>query len=461
MSQFPFFKELVDAAFLVFDSSSKAFMSLVPLVFLARILLTKLMFRSSIHYGNLIRDLLVMYIGFFFFEEVVRFVLNVPEYAENLVGKTEPVELKEFKSSGTFLGLLGYTIDEVLGYVSIIAYWIMAFFYFIFMSLMICFGGAVVFFSTMFQMRWMASAFFIIAAMLSMWPFMWYIVDQSVAEILKHIVKSDSDFAMFSTNLGGNLIKIGVPFVGLGYGLKDPLRITNGFKDNIKSSLSPINKAGNFAKNTAKDAAHLTGADKVYGGHVTPRIESAKGKTLEFKTKSLKTSQKMAPLVSYGLGKSLNKINPSKEKREIGRKTYKSFTNYSSELNRRIDAQHAQKTKENQNIKRSKTIKNSNNGEFKTSSSFSRNNSTKDLKPEFKSALKKAKKIEGVEAEKLGQWVWAKDTTGKNEQKLQQLGFEYSKDKNRWYVGPKQEGYVKSDKSYEEIQTFYKKDKTK
>lgn len=342
MSHFPYFSQLVDAAFLVFDSSTKAFISLVPLVFLVRIFLIKAMFRSSIHYGQLLRDLMLMYVGFFFFEEIVRFVLKVPEYAENLVGASESVEMKEFKSSGSFLGLLGYSIDEALKYVAVFFYWLMAFLYFIFISLMICFGGFVVFFSTMFQMRWMASAFFVIMVMLSMWPFLWYVVDHSVAEILKQMMKSSSEFAIFSTNLGGNLVKVGAPLLGLLYALKDPVRVTGGVKESLSHTLNPTKKMGGFAKNRAKDLASVTGTDKVYRGHITPRIEKMKSKAGSARDRGLNATKQMAPLASYGLAKGLNKISRNKAKNETSEKL-KNFSSYKSELDSRITEQEKQK----------------------------------------------------------------------------------------------------------------------
>ena len=75
VTSFPQMPTLINTSFSLFDETSKIFLQLAPMVFLARILLIKLMFKGKMRYGILFQDLLFMFVGFFAFEQVVRFVL--------------------------------------------------------------------------------------------------------------------------------------------------------------------------------------------------------------------------------------------------------------------------------------------------------------------------------------------------------------------------------------------------
>ena len=85
---------------------------------------------------------------------------------------------------------------------------------------------------------------------------------------------------------------------------------------------------------------------------------------------------------------------------------------------------------------------------------------TKETPEQFRAILEKLIRLDGIEIEICGSWLWITGNTYPNRDTLKSLHFKYSKNKNAWYYH--EEGYRKSSRktfSLDEIRDLWGSEK--
>jgi|GEM_PF-4841916 len=326
VTNFPEMKGLMETSFQFFHHSTTDLLKFGSLVFLARICWNKLLLKGPISYGALLRDFLMMFIGFFMFEEVMNFVLEIPSYAESMIN-ANPNEIdvsglgEDAESSILFLTV---KFAEIINFISIIVFWIIRFIYMVMIGLMIAIGGYIIFFSTILGVRWMGSVFAVILLIVSLWPFLWYSVDSALSNLMNDLIRRGSTYGVVITMLGAATLKLFIPVGSFVYGMKDPVALASKAGGLVMSGLRPGAQGMKLMGRAGGTAASKLGLDKVaskYIGKPKDKVVDGAGRVSE--NIGSKLSQ-VGPRVAYGTSRGLQKITP-RARRRTSAKTYKEF----------------------------------------------------------------------------------------------------------------------------------------
>ena len=260
-------------------------------------------------------------------------------------------------------------------------------------------------------------------------------------------------------------IKLSVPIIGAFAAMKAPVAAAFGAFSSLKEGARHGSDIAKTGINSVKKVGSSLGVDTA--------IESFR-KDPEVKQKEIQEKREnrrfhlndTAPFMAYGVQKAIGKFQkkPLSTSDYLGYKPDNSdsqkssdFKTFKQNLETKKETRKVIKMNEKRRVSKKSEVSVNNSSNVTGASSVSVDKK-ESLKPEFQKAFNDVKKIKGVDSERLGEWVWAKDTTGKNEQKLRDLGFEYSSEKSRWYIGPKDKKYERKNHTYDDLQKFYQKD---
>ena len=301
VTSFPFGNELIESAFLVFRGTTSSLIKLVPLIFLLRLIVIKITLGGVRDYGELLKELLFLYIGFFVFEEVMEMIMKAPEIAESVISK--PVEQVIAISEGDKTWWEYYfnvSWPDVVKVISSVVYWVVCFFYLIIMSLMITVGAYIILFSTLFRMKWMFTAYMALVMILSMWPFIWYSIDQTFIYVIKNLKSSGSGTASTIAAIIGALLKLSVPIAGFKMAMSTPVSIAQGFKEKLSTGSKPIRGAMGYSAQTIQRAGSTIGlGEAVESFRSAPELREQKAQAIR-KNRRFQVSSTM-PAIAYGI----------------------------------------------------------------------------------------------------------------------------------------------------------------
>ena len=258
VTEFPVDNVLIQGAFKVFNESSRRIlMEYAPIVFLIRVVVNMFSLRGAEDYVDLLKDTVLMFVGVMLFREVMLLILKVPGEARELVetfGMPKGFEAKSEVVQSLLdspLGILGFSLNDLdltLGYflkwIALFVYWVVYWLYFLFIFLAICLGSYVIFFASMFRMKWVLSAFLIIVTIASLWPFLWYGTDYVLSYAITEMAKQGSSAGILTSSVFTNLIKIVVPLGSLLWAMSNPVgkvsQIGLGMMRTAKVAASPF-----------------------------------------------------------------------------------------------------------------------------------------------------------------------------------------------------------------------------
>jgi len=265
VAQFPVGNELIVVSFELFRGTTKALLQLAPLVFLVRIIVIKTTLGGSREYGTLLKELVYLYIGFFVFQETMEIVMQAPRLAENVIKAPDSSPLLELGKK-KWLGFyyIGLGMQEVISIISSVVYWTVCFLYVVIMALMITIGGYIIFFSTLFRMAWMIKAYISLILILSMWPFIWYSVDQAFMFAVKSLMSSGSTMAAIIAALFGGLLKLSVPVLGVLAAMKAPVALGAGVLANAADGAKPLMATMALAKKAGSSTHRKLGVPQAF-----------------------------------------------------------------------------------------------------------------------------------------------------------------------------------------------------
>lgn len=312
VTSFPFANGLIETCFEVFRGSSKTLLQFVPLIFIGRIILIKMTFGGSHDYRELLKELMYLYIGFFAFQEVMEFVMSTPEMAAQIIKKPKQLDIKE--KSSWILNLFKFDMEDFINMVSSGVYWFVCFCYLILMGFMITVGAYIIFFSSLLKMKWMIKAYMSLVLILSLWPFIWYTVDQTFVFVIEGLKNSNSGTGVIIAKVISALLKIFVPILGIFAAMKAPVAGAISAFNSMKEGSKPAAGAAKASYKGAKNVGKALGFDTA--------VESFRKdpETRESKRQDKIANRKfhmndVAPMAAYGARKAFNRL-PSSEKQK-------------------------------------------------------------------------------------------------------------------------------------------------
>jgi len=245
VTSFPFGNELIESSFLLFKGTSQALIRFVPLILLLRLIITKAMLGGKKDYGEIFKDMLLLYVGFFVFQEIMELVMKAPQLAESVIGINESPTLEiEEKDMGVLEWLIGKPAEDLMKLVSTVLYWFVCFCYLLLMSLMIGVGAYIIFFATIFRMRWMMTAYFSLVLILSLWPFAWYTIDQAFLFVVEGLRASKHNTGVVIAQFLGGTLKLLVPLLGGLAALRMPAKAGSAIRQWSSEGSKPIRDFG-------------------------------------------------------------------------------------------------------------------------------------------------------------------------------------------------------------------------
>jgi len=299
VTSFPFGNGLIEQSFSVFRGSSQTLISFAPLIFLARLVILQATMGGQRDYSALLKELLYLYAGLFVFQEVMEMVMRAPEVADHMLKNPDPIMIKR-KDRGWLEIITDLFAIDLVNIISSSIYWLVCFCYLIMMSFLITIGAYIILFSTMFRMKWMIKAYLSLVLILSIWPFVWYSVDQAFLFVVKGLESTKHNNGVIIAKAMGGLMKVSVPVVGAAVALKAPVAAVAG-------AVSQAMKAGASVKNAAGKG--VKGAKKIgkafgiqHAAETVRRDPNRKLDQIESKRRDQRFGLKdTGPALAYGL----------------------------------------------------------------------------------------------------------------------------------------------------------------
>ena len=310
VASFPFANGLIETCFEVFRGSSKTLLQFVPLIFVVRIILIKATFGGSHDYRELLKEVLYLYVGFFVFQEIMEFVMSTPDMAAQIIKKPKAFDMQG-KSSWISM-VLKLDGEDIINIISSGVYWIVCFCYLILMGFMITVGAYIILFSSILKMRWMIKAYMSVVLILSLWPFVWYTVDQAFVFAIKGLENSNNGTGTIIAMLVGALLKVSVPMIGLLAAMKAPVAGAISAFNSLREGGKPFAGATKLAYGGVKKAGKAIGADTaIESFRQDPEIKEAKRQE-KIANRKFHIND-VAPYAAYSVQKAFKKLPDSKK----------------------------------------------------------------------------------------------------------------------------------------------------
>ncbi len=327
VTSFPFGNDLINASFALYRGTTTSLIQFVPLIFVIRLVIIKATLGGTRDYGELIKELIFLYVGFFIFQEIMELVMKAPQIAEAMISRPVAPQVDMLdKEKSVFYYITGLSSSDLMKMLSTFIYWFVCFLYLVIMALMIAIGAYIILFSTLFKMRWMISAYMSLVLILSMWPFVWYSVDQAFVFAVNSLKHSNSQTGAIVASVIGAIVKLSVPVIGIISAMKTPVGTLAQMKENLSAGAKPIKGSLSTVKNTTQKVGRSLGLDVARESFRSDPIAQERKRSDKLKNRRFSASH-FAPFVAYksqNLANSL-KGNLSKSHNSKNSQTFKDF----------------------------------------------------------------------------------------------------------------------------------------
>ncbi|MCY4513234.1 MAG: hypothetical protein OXB86_06065, partial [Bdellovibrionales bacterium] len=230
MTDFPMDVVIFNKIVEVFNQTRRYVLLLFPLAFFLRIAFGFIILKGD-GFIDILKDSLFLFLGLFFFTDILKFTLQIPYFVANELsfGEWRDINLGE--------GLFTKVLKRIVDWIGILSYWISFGLYVVIISILGFFAGYILFLGTMFRAYGMLKVFFILLFIVSLWPLLWHSINFAVYTI----AVSDNALANNVIVGGASLAKMFLPLWILSKTSKIP----------VSQKLSKISSAGGSLAGTA------------------------------------------------------------------------------------------------------------------------------------------------------------------------------------------------------------------
>ena len=200
MTDFPMDIVIFNKISEVFNQTRGYVLLLFPLAFFIRIAFGFILLKGS-DFTDILKDSLFLFLGLFFFMDVLRLTLQIPYFlASDLsFGEWRHINLGE--------GFFTKALQRIVEWIGILSYWISFGLYAVIISILGFLAGYILFLGTMFRAYGALKVFFILLFTASLWPLLWHSINFAVWTI----AVSDNALANNVIVGGASLAKVMLP----------------------------------------------------------------------------------------------------------------------------------------------------------------------------------------------------------------------------------------------------------
>ena len=233
MTDFPMDVVIFNKIVEVFNQTRRYVLLLFPLAFFIRIAFGFILLKGDC-FTDILKDSLFLFLGLFFFTDILKFTLQIPYFVAN------ELSFGEWKDINLGEGLFTKALKRIVDWIGILSYWISFGLYVVIISILGFFAGYILFLGTMFRAYGMLKVFFILLFIVSLWPLLWHSINFAVYTI----AVSDNALANNVIVGGASLAKMFLPLWILSKTSKVP----------VSQKLSKISYAGGGLAGSAGSA---------------------------------------------------------------------------------------------------------------------------------------------------------------------------------------------------------------
>lgn len=201
MTSFPVDISIFNKIVEVFNQTRSYVLLLFPLAFFLRIAFGFIFFKGPESFIDILKDSLFLFLGLFFFTDILRLTLQIPYFVSS------ELSFGEWKNINLGEGLFTKFLRRIVDWIGIISYWISFGLYVAIISILGFFAAYILFLGTMFRAYGMLKVFFILLFVVSLWPLLWHSINFAVFTI----AVSDNAFANNVIVGGASLAKVILP----------------------------------------------------------------------------------------------------------------------------------------------------------------------------------------------------------------------------------------------------------
>ena len=270
MTDFPIDIVIFNKISEVFNQTRSYVLLLFPLAFFLRIAFGFILLKGS-DFTDILKDSLFLFLGLFFFMDVLRLMLQIPYFlASDLsFGEWRHINLGE--------GFFTKTLQRIVEWIGVLSYWISFGLYVVIISILGFLAGYILFLGTMFRAYGMLKVFFILLFTASLWPLLWHSINFAVWTI----AVSDNALANNVIVGGASLAKVMLPLwiisksskIPIAQGLKQISFASGGLagaggaysllRGKTETSFQNQKEAEEAGKETQMAMAHISQTDEV------------------------------------------------------------------------------------------------------------------------------------------------------------------------------------------------------
>ena len=200
MTDFPMDISIFNKIVEVFNQTRSYILLLFPLAFFIRIAFGFILLRSD-DFINILKDSLFLFLGLFFFTDILKLTLQIPYFVSS------ELSFGEWKNINLGDGIFTRVLKRIVDWIGILAYWISFGLYIVIISILGFFAGYILFFGTMFRAYGLLKLFFVLLFTASLWPLLWHSINFAAYTI----AVSDNALANNVVIGGASLAKVVVP----------------------------------------------------------------------------------------------------------------------------------------------------------------------------------------------------------------------------------------------------------
>ena len=200
MTDFPMDIVIFNKISEVFNQTRSYILLLFPLAFFIRIAFGFILLKGS-DFTDILKDSLFLFLGLFFFVDILRLTLQIPYFVAN------DLSFGEWRHINLGEGFFAKALQRTVEWIGILSYWISFGLYVVIISILGFLAGYILFFGTMFRAYGMLKVFFILLLTASLWPLLWHSINFAVFTI----AVSDNAFANNVIVGGASLAKVILP----------------------------------------------------------------------------------------------------------------------------------------------------------------------------------------------------------------------------------------------------------
>lgn len=295
---FPIESAITAMALDVFERQKELIFAIAPVVFLARVLVNMAFFKSVRSYGDLLCDLVMMFVYLMLFPGFIDLITELPIAAHEFIqSSANIVQVESLEPTNLSVWESLFMAFSFLKTFALLAYWISYAVYHGILFILIAIAAWAILAGTLMNVRFLLPAFVFCLVLTSLWPVVWYAINYVILHIAENVGVIGANAMAFC----GDLMRLAVPIYLIKQGWHS--KIVSKTREAWSSVKTMAQKSSSGATSfVSKAPDRLAAASQALGfQHEANQIRYAKGRTQHrintLRAVAAKQPQKIGPLM--------------------------------------------------------------------------------------------------------------------------------------------------------------------